>query len=408
MADKVKIRVPEKEKDENGYYLKLAGKFRVLKYIFGIAFIVFLVVMLVAFRESITYENLQYMLRDLSAARYDSDFSSIDFGNEDISFASIYRGEILTAGKKEVSLYSVSGNKTLGEEISMSLPRVEASEKYFLVFDAKGKTYSVYNSYSKLHSESFEYTVTDACISDSGSYAVVSSTREYPYAVYLYNKDFKRIGEYFKNKYLMDVSLSGDGTRLLILSFLVEDGDFVTEVSTYTAMKEGSEQTFSIPGAFPVAGRVFNDGSSLIITDLGAYLFSPSGTRTAEVSASGRDLTGFAFGDRYSVMLFRENRSIQETRAVIFDTNGDVLYNSNVEETVRSASVSEDLVCLLCEDSVISVKPADGTVRKASCEEGGISVVIMRRTGGEPRVTVCYSDCARSVEFETEVSAEVE
>jgi len=401
VPEKVIIKAPKKVEKVNEYYLKLSGRLRVLKYTVGIVLVVFTVVMLLMFRESITYENLQYLLRDLSAARYDSTFSRVDFERGGVVSTGVFRGELIALGKKNLSLYSIGGTGILDQTVNLSLPRLESSEKYFLIYDGEGKSYSVYNSYSKLFSESFDYTVTDAAVSDNGSYAIVTSTREYPYAVYLYNKDFKRIGEYYKNKHLMETVLSEDGGRLMLLSFYASGGDFVTEVVVHSTTDESDVKTFTLPGVFPVSAAFTDSGKILIVTDSGVYITSSVGEVLYTVGTARDLLSGFCFGEERSAVMSKATAGDSECAVQIFDTDGNVMYSTVIREEITDSLMSDGILYLLYDRGVIAIDPISGIVSRADAKSGGISLLVSERTGsrGEARIIVCYPDSAVTVDF---------
>ena len=66
-ADKMLIRQTSERKEEcNPYYLHVAGICRVAKWGLLFVFTLYLVCMLLWQRESITYDNLLYLIRDLN------------------------------------------------------------------------------------------------------------------------------------------------------------------------------------------------------------------------------------------------------------------------------------------------------------------------------------------------------
>lgn len=401
MPERVEIKTPKKVHKVNEYYISVARKLRVFKYLTLIVLIVFVSVMLLVFRESITYENLQYMLRDFNVASSGATFSTINFDTDGVSCTEVFRGDILTVGKKNISLYSISGNKILSQTVSYNAPCVSVSEKYFLAYDSEGKTYSVYNSYSKLFSEEFDYSVTDACVSDSGNYAVVTSTREYPYAIYVYNKDFKRIGEYYKNKYVMDILLSKDGEQLIILSFYAEGGDYRTEILLCDTSGKTEDRTVTISGRFPMMAEYNENGGFTVVTDGGAYVYSDGAELLKTVSLKDEILSRAALGENSSALFYKKNKNASETSVVLFDNEGNVIYNDCVYGKIVDAEMFEDGLYVLMDDSVILIDPKADGQKTASCSSGGRSIVIYSSAiGGTVNAAVAYGSSVVTVNFE--------
>ncbi len=401
MSEEIKIKTPKKVHKVNEYYISVARKLRVFKYLTLVLLVLFVSVMLLVFRESITYENLQYMLRDFNVASSGAKFSTINFDTDGVSCTEVFRGDILTAGKKNISLYSISGNKILSQTVSYNAPCVAVSEKYFLAYDSEGKTYSVFNSYSKLFSEEFGYAVTDAAVSDSGNYVVVTSTREYPYAIYVYNKDFKRIGEYYKNKYVMDVLLSEDGEQLIVLSFYAEGGDCCTEILLCDTSGKTEDRAVTINGRFPMTAEYNKNGGFTVVTDGGAYVYSSEGELLKTVTVKDEILSRAALGEDLSALFYKKNKNASETSIVLFDNEGGVVYNDCVYGKITDAEMFDDKLYVLIDNSVVLIDPTVGEQKTASCASGGKSIVVYPSAiGGSVNAAVAYNSSVVTVNFE--------
>lgn len=401
MPEIIKIKTPQKTHKVNEYYISVSRKLRVFKYITLVVLVIFVSVMLLLFRESITYENLQYMLRDFNVASSGAAFSTIHFDSDGVACTEMYRGDILTAGKKNISLYSISGNKTLSQTVSYAAPCVAVSEKYFLAYDSDGKNYSVFNSYSKLFSEEFDYSVTDAAVSDNGNYAVVTSTREYPYAIYVYNKDFKRIGEYYKNKYVMDIIISDDGDDLIILSFYSDGGDYRTEILLCDTSGKMEERAVTISGRFPMMAEYNEDGGFTVVTDGGAYVYSNEAELIKTVTVNDEILSRAALGESLSALFYKKNKNASETSVVLFDNDGNVIYNDCVYGKITDARMFGDKLYVLLDNSVVLIDPENGEHKTAVCSAGGKSILVYSSSiGGTVNAAVVYNASVVTVNFE--------
>ena len=401
MPEIVDIKTPKKVHKVNEYYISVARRIRVFKYLTLVVLVIFVSVMLLVFRESITYENLQYMLRDFNVASSGAKFSTINFDTDGVSCTEVFRGDILTVGKKNISLYSISGNKLLNQTVSYNAPQVAVSEKYFLTYDTEGETYSVFNSYSKLFSEEFDYAVTDAAVSDSGNYAIVTSTREYPYAVFVYNKDFKRIGEYYKNKYVMDVSLNADGEQLMLLSFYAENGDYRTEILICDTSGKTEDKVITINGRFPMTAEYNENGGFTVVTDGGAYLYSKEAEFLKTVAVNDEILSRAAIGEKSSALFYKKNKNASETSVILFDSDGNVTYNDYVYGKIKDAEIFDDKLYVLLDNSVILIDAKADEQKTASCLSNGRSIVVYSSAiGGSVNAAVAYNASVVTVDFE--------
>lgn len=398
MGEKIEIRQPKAPKPVNTFLIRLSKRFRLYKFIALGALVLYFLVAFMFFRDSITYENLQYLMRDFSTARSNETFSTVYFDASSITHVRFFRGDLLVIGPKNLSVYSVGGKQSLSRSLSYSTPRVCSSDKYFLIYDAEGDSYSVYNSYTILFSETMPGPVYDACMSDSGCYAVLTSTREYPYVVFVYDKNFRCVGEYYRNRTVADLALSEDGRYLYLLTYSVQNGTFHTELSRSLVGKEEEPLTASVSGDYPLTLFPLNDGACLLATDSGVYHFAGDGTVTKLTDLGSEKLERYALGNKYSALMTQSD-AMGLRRVVLFDTSGNVLYNSKIKYKVLDMKLNGSYIYLLTDASVIRINGVDGTQDIASCPSGAQSLLISQTAGSGSmgRAVVCYHSSAVTI-----------
>ena len=250
-------------------------------------------------------------------------------------------------------------------------------------------------------SEEFDYAVTDAAVSNSGNYAVVTSTREYPYAIYVYNKDFKRIGEYYKNKYVMDVIISDDGEDLIILSFYAENGDYRTEILLCDTSGKTEERAVTISGRFPMMAEYNENGGFTVITDGGAYVYSSEAELIKTVTVNDEILSRAALGETSSALFYKKNKNASETTVVLFDNDGNIIYNDCIYGKITDASIFGDKLYVLLDNSVVLIDPKHDEHKTAVCSSGGRSILVYSSSiGGTINAAVVYNSSVVTVNFE--------
>jgi hypothetical protein len=154
---------------ENPYYIRIAKKFRIAKYVTILITVVFAMVMLTKYSTDITAENFQYLIKDLDITGLtgEREFGDIIYNSDSSSSFGIYRGELVVVNAGSTMLYKPSGAQSLEISNDFYNPRLSVSEKYFLIYD-RGDTscsYSIYNSFAELKHESFDYPITLANMS---------------------------------------------------------------------------------------------------------------------------------------------------------------------------------------------------------------------------------------------------
>ena len=97
---------------ENPYYLKVAKRYRTLKYLSLAALVFYILAMLVMHRSQITYENLVYLAKDLNT---DADasaalFDEIKYDESRKMSAAIYKGRLAVATTTSFTIYNTTGS----------------------------------------------------------------------------------------------------------------------------------------------------------------------------------------------------------------------------------------------------------------------------------------------------------
>ena len=159
-----------------------------------ILFILFVLLSIIFNYQEITYDNFFYLMRDFSSA-VDAETTT----HETISYEAspgqhfaLYRGGVAVVSPSGISAFTATGRRTLQAESDFSAPFVVCSDQYMLVYDTAGKTFSVYNSFAKVYTETLTYPVVGASFASDGSFALITREADRRAVVHIYDKDFRR------------------------------------------------------------------------------------------------------------------------------------------------------------------------------------------------------------------------
>lgn len=269
MLDQFNMEIsPCAAESNDTHYDFLSQKYRTGSIYVGIITGVLVLLMLLFGYKEFTYENVFYFIKDfdvvISSGNYDIDH--IEYGTGENRKYYSYRGGVVTAGKYDISVYSSTGRKTATFNDEFVAPNICSSSKYILAYDTDGKTFSVYNSFLRLYSETMDEGIEDAYTNDRGDFLIHTSTPEYKSVVYHYDNDFKRIAAYYFVDYAIDSFISADGKFIYIATVNVENGNYVSSVNVYKAGADKIVGQYNVQGAVPLG--VFEIGSGCcILTD---------------------------------------------------------------------------------------------------------------------------------------------
>ena len=279
------LRYEDFQNATDPYYATVAARYKVAQRILALILVLFLLFSIFTNIKEITYGNLFYFVRDFGNA---VDMASIDY--ETLSYDvypnqnfSMYRGGVAAVSPSNISVFTATGRRTLKSRSDFVVPYAVCSDKYVLVYDMSGDSFALYNSFSKVHAEKLSAPVTDAYISDSGVFAVVTSSAAYKSVINVYNKNFKMIGKYSKDLYAIDVCIDESGERMAALFYDVGDGRGKTLFRVYDISNRVSkdkdpdedriiyEHTFDYQ--FPLSCSFLKDGKIAVITNHSSVVF---------------------------------------------------------------------------------------------------------------------------------------
>lgn len=404
---------PEKEKilrheDFGGvgdeYYAVVSSRYKIVGRLFAVLCVLFLLISILTNISNITYENLFYFAREFGSA---VDMASVD--HETVSYDvykdqnfTLYRGGLAAVSPSNVSLYTATGRKTFGGRSSYVAPFSVASKKYLLVYDVSGNGFSLYNSFSKVYSETFDNPITDAAISESGVFAVVTRSSEFKTVINVYSDKINIVGRYSHKDYAIDVAIDNDGKRMAVLYYSAGDGTGITELKVYdiTRSHESDEDgglgrvmlEERYIGVFPLACTFFDNGDLSVVTDGMVTVFDEKYNVTKsigfieEISAFCADSSGVA-------LALRSGALNGLNRVIAFDQKGELIYDALVNSSAEGIGINGRYVFLKSTNGVLRLDTNGGGTEIQTCPTGKLIVY------NEDTAIVCGDSSASYIKF---------
>ncbi len=259
------------ENEDCRRFLAVSEHFMMLRVCVLAALIAFIFAVLIFGHGSLRAENFKYLVKyiDKSPVLYSSFYEGIEYeGGENMKFG-LYKGDVCVFGEGSVSLYGISGKNTFYSDVGIANASVYIGKEHLCVYGGDKNELKIYNSFSLVHSMSFDYPILCVTAADAGGFAVATSERGYRSAVYVYNKAF--IHKYTwksADKFVLDTDLGESGRYLALLSMGTENGSPYTEALFIDT--ESGEVIFSrkISGKTPVGVNITKkDGACFVFSD---------------------------------------------------------------------------------------------------------------------------------------------
>lgn len=375
-----KIRVDsEIKRRKNRYYEKVSDRYRTVGVLMILCLAVFGGALLLKFGEYITYDNFVYLIRDFNSVTDSaSDYTEVSYQAQDSDVYVPFRDGFAAVGNSRVIVFDVGGSPLLTDEVSLSYPAAAASEKYLLVYDIGGTTYSLYNSITRVIKNETDMPIISASVADDGSYIIVTEGKESKYLVKLYNSAFKLKMTVRKDKYVTDAAISRDGEYFAVSSVYEEGAKFMGEVAFYKRGSDSEVSSYTYSTSMPITAASHTGGGFTVLFDDAVRFYSGNCESVGQYEFSGERVTSFESREGGSILICEANSIGNTNRVYVFDTEGKITFDRLVAERVYGAcmSVSDKDVAayIMTAESIISLAH-DGADKVYPLYEGASALV---------------------------------
>ena len=383
--------LPEGEEvpEVNEYYLRISKKLRNTKYLMLLLMVAALIFTLWAYRSRLTYNNFRYLLRDIDEAGHTSlSADAVYYTANDTNTFLHFRGDLAVGSSDGISFHRALGSRSFEDKVVFRAPVLCGSDKYMIAYDAGGKTFYVYNSISRVYSETLQHAIVDCTAADNGSFAVLTKSDVGDFVIRVYDKNFNLVGEVTRSNFVYSVEFVENG-RLCFAECYANNASLYTDVLFYTVGADNVEKGISAEGLLLDIAKT--DSGMAALFDSGIRLYDESGAETAAHSFGTADVM-YGDSDKNGMCVLLDTNEIGTDFSVFAAFDDGSTFTSAADAGARGVALCKDAVCVLY-DGYLLVCSADKT-EKVEIPEGARS--LLKRDEGS--VIVCFNDYAKVYE----------
>ena len=265
------------------------------------------------------------------------------------------RGYLKCAG--DGGTYFNSDGIIWSENYSMIQPVVDICDDYVAVADIGQRNVFIYDRGGFVNRLNLSHNITDVEISRAGVIAVASNDGNFSFIEITDrqgNEIMTQKSVFSVSGYLMDISMSPDGSKLAAVFVSIDKGTLRSRVVFYDLSGEGGEQDI-IAGTFDqyesvllTTVRFMNNDRVCVVGDAGIsiYRFTDSVELVYENLETGWEIQTLFFDDRYIGMIAEENESSHRNTIKVMDLWGNLVLNRGLDYSYDRADFAGDNVIL--------------------------------------------------------------
>ncbi len=395
-------KISDREKSLSSYRGSTPCEEARMSYILGIARAISVLLLLSLLRTTIaigasviSFDKIYYMVKDIAYIR------SYGEGEPDeLSYSKPMQNQVfddfkdglIVASDSEIKMFTSTGRVTLTQGSEQVNPRISTSNGYVLIYDQGRSSFSIYNSFVRLYSESTEYPISYAVMSENGCFLIVSGSDKYRSVVGIYNSSFERISEYSKNSHVISASLSDNGRYAAILSLNALKGEGITTLSLIDCKKNKVMYETQFNGSMPYSCELLSGEKVAVFLDDKVCTVDRNGNVTSETPLEMRAERLAVEGELAAIILTDD---LGKRTVEVYD-GGVKTFAKQIDGNVKDIKIGGGYIYLLYSREIVRISTQLGTVSRARVSADSIRIVTF--DGG--RVAVCSQNAAVYIKFE--------
>ncbi len=343
--------------DYNSYYESVSVVFRILSFILFAVLLLFVISTSFIAADEFSYSNLEYITRNFALTleeNKDSTRHPIRYNPDSMNQFDLFGKGLAICGRSSLSIYSATGRLTYSESIQYRNPIMTASGKYVLIYDEGSVGYSIYNSFAKVHSDMLEKPIKSAVLSESGYYALISSSDEYTSTVEVYNSDFVLISRYNKNGYVSSVDITDDEVLIVTADSELGASGFRVEILVSDINGAKNKFSFKTVNDVPLGCKITSDGYCVVLADSVLFL-DKNGNVTGNYFFDDKCLSDFIIGQTNVLAVFKAKGLDTGYEIICINPDASVLYSEKISETVFDVALIDSTTFVITENNLCCI-----------------------------------------------------
>ena len=344
----------EMNDEYNSFYDSVSVIFRFLSFVLFAVLLFFIVAASFIAADRFSYSNLEFITRNFALTLEENKDSArypIRYNPDSNNQFGLFGEGLAVCGNSVLSIFSATGRQTCSEFLQYRSPVMITSDKYVFIYDEGTGEYCIFNSFSKVYSGSIDHPIKNAVISDSGYYALLSSSDEYTSVVEVYDSDFSLISRFNKNGYVSAVDISDEEILIATADTDLEDNNFKVELLKATLGSDKYDFALTLSAGMPLSVTISDDGYVAVFSD-SVVCIDANGNIRGKYEFESKILYDFVISSSNVLVVFKSVGMGVEYQLACLDKYAAVLYEDIVEDTIFDIALYQSTSYVLTEKNI--------------------------------------------------------
>lgn len=397
-------RISDRQKRLAGYAGNAPTAENKVAYVLGVTKVIFITIFTIAtlltllFAGSIiSYNDVYYMFKDIEyissygEARPEALNYSQPINNQ---YFTSFKNGLAVASDGELKFFTATGRVTLTEGLKFTAPKIVASNSKALVYDSGRTSFSIFNSFISLYSETLEYPISYASISDTGRFVIVTKSKKYSSVVRMYDKDFNLTREYFKNDYVISAELSKNGKYLAITSLDANSGEGMVHLNILNMDNGEIISSLNVAGDIPYRGVFTFENQIALICKEKTLIYDVNGKLKGECVYPSNVLNYYV-SNEFIAFAFSGDSLDKSNTVAIYDNNCKSKFMRTVDGKILDIALDGEYMYVLLDREVLRIDIRSGIISRTKSFEGASKILVLADD-----IVVCTEAAAYYLTFE--------
>ena len=384
--------------EEKSYWARICGTYRFLFWALLFVLPVFVIVFMALCAGSFTRNSVFGFGKDVGAISsfLSSDYATVSYTYREGEHTVLsYHDGVAAVTTGGIEIYSPNGARLLNVELTLTAPRAVCSQKYLLVYDFGARSFVVTSAYGVLFTGETDFPIYGADVADTGHFALITASDTHLSQVLLYDANFNLIQRFQRDSATTAVTVSDNGKYVAMGGVTAENGDAVGLVEMYRVGIKNS--AFRSVLNEVVLDVDFTDDRHLAVLGAGSLrVMDLDGDWDGIVMLEGETVSAYDVGENGCALVLGTDPLRRESRVVICDEKGNILYDGMQKGEIRAICVAADHAFWLTDAHLTRFSLKTGACDVVQTPEGASGLF----AASEGAVRVFCAGEARYVEFE--------